>query len=34
MRVTSSHLKIKTKRDDSIELARFFYALKGYASYQ
>ena len=24
MRVTSSHLKIKTKRDDSTELARFF----------
>ena len=24
MRVTSSHFKIKTKRDDSTELARFF----------
>ena len=24
MRVTSSHLKIKTKREDSTELARFF----------
>ena len=24
MRITSSHFKIKTKRDDSTELARFF----------
>ena len=29
MRVTSSHLKIKTKRDDSTELARFFMLSKG-----
>ena len=34
MQITSSHFKIKTKRGDSTELARFFYALKGYTSYQ
>jgi hypothetical protein len=28
MRVTSSHFKIKTKRDDSTELARFFMCSK------
>ena len=28
MRITSSNFKIKTKRDDSTELARFFMRLK------